>query len=335
MSFPSGHSKAPAESKPSPEVLSGPGYVCSAAEKAALALPCLRQKLFPRRALFAGPFIGEFGYELMQWQGFVRARRKHYAEAHVLTYPGRDYLYEGCVVHHHNADLRTAGYGYGRLSPNEAREMARRKADELGLRDYDIFDPSMLCTRYHKLLFWRQDFRIFEEQPVDGRVRHIAFHFRAVKKEGPDHAKNYSPERAAELVAECRGAGLEVICIGHPNYSICPAGAEDHRYVDLQKTVAAICSARVVAGENSGPMHLANLCGKATILWAQDQWRIDYSLRWNPFRVPIYVAANDSCQPDSQQVRAAITSALDDLKRRTEDFTRPAYQLPAQRIAPF
>jgi len=47
----------------------------------------------------------EFGFELMQWQGYVRARRAHYEQAHVITYPGRDYLYENCVVHYHDIRL--------------------------------------------------------------------------------------------------------------------------------------------------------------------------------------------------------------------------------------
>jgi ADP-heptose:LPS heptosyltransferase len=103
--------------------------------------------------------------------------------------------------------------------------------------------------------------------------------------------------------------------------------------VDLRQTVAAISTARTVAGENSGPMHLANLCGKPTILWAQDQWRIDYSLRWNPFRVPIYIAANDTCQPEPARVCLAILDALKDLRGRTDDFRRPCFTLPAQPIS--
>ncbi|MGH7994668.1 MAG: hypothetical protein ACREDQ_14190, partial [Limisphaerales bacterium] len=180
-----------------------PAYHYSAAEKLRLFLPCLRQRLRPKRNLFAGPFAGEFGYELMQWQGFVRARKPVYKSVHVLTYPGRDYLYEGCTVHHHNFNLKQAGYGYGRLGPGQARAMARAKAAEIGLRDYDVFEPSLLCTRHHKMFFWRQDFRLLDEPPMGGRIHDVAFHFRAVEKEGPDHAKNYNPSLADELAALC------------------------------------------------------------------------------------------------------------------------------------
>jgi len=310
-------------------------YVYRPAEKLRLFLPCLRQRLRPRRNLFAGPFAGEFGYELMQWQGFIRARRPLYEQVHVLTYPGRDYLYEGCRVHHHDIDLKNAGYWYGRLSPAQSRAMVEAKTVEIGLKDYDIFDTSLLCTQYHKMFFWRQEFRLFEEPMVTPENRDVAFHFRAVQKQGPDRAKNYDPSLADELAGLCLKQGLSVICVGHPDYAYCAKGCEDWRRTDLRESVAAIGSARLLAGENSGATHLANLCGRSTVLWANDQWRIDYSLRWNPFRVPIYTAANDTCQPDPQRVVRAIAEALNDLKNRTGSFQTPCYTLPAQPIANF
>jgi hypothetical protein len=310
-----------------------PNYCYSAGEKLRLFLPCLRQKLRPGRNLFAGPFAGEFGYELMQWQGFIRARRRCYKQVHVLTYPGRDYLYEDCRVHYHDIDLKSAGYWYGRLSPEEARRMARKKAAEIGLTDYDIFDTSLLCTRYHKILFWRQEFRLLNEPPPDGRTRDVAFHFRAIKKSGPDQAKNYDPAGADKLAELCLEQGLSVICVGHPEYAYCAKGCEDGRRLDLRESVAVICSARLLAGENSGATHLANLCGRPTVLWANDQWRIDYSLRWNPFRVPIYTAANDTCQPEPDRVCRAIMTSLKDLEARTDGFRKPCHRLTAEPIA--
>jgi hypothetical protein len=319
---------------PSPSSLpKNPAYVYSTGEKLKLLFSCLRQKTHPRTNLLAGPYVGEFGYELMQWQGFVRALRPRYQQVHVLTYPGRDYLYEGCQVHYHDIDLKSAGYWYGRLSPAEARSMADAKAVEIGLTDYDVFDTSLLCTRYHKMLFWRQDFRLLNEPAAGGRIYDVAFHFRAVQKEGPDHAKNYDPALADELATLCLAKGLSVICVGHPDYSYCAKGCEDLRRVDLRESVAAICSVRVLAGENSGATHLANICGRPTILWANDQWRIDYSLRWNPFRVPIYTAANKTFRPEPAHVLKAIVSALEDLRRRTNDFSRPCYTLPSQPIS--
>ncbi len=312
-----------------------PSYRYSTGEKLKLFFPCLRQKIRPRRNLFAGPYVGEFGYELMQWQGFVRARRPLYEQVHVLTYPGRDYLYEDCQVHHHNIDLKKAGYWYGRLSPAQARQMAEAKAAEIGLRDYDLFNTSLLCTQYHKKLFWRQDFRLLEESPLVRKPYDIVFHFRSVRKDGPDPLKNYPPALADELAKRCVERGFSVACIGHPDYSYCPTGCADHRSVDLRQTVAAISSAHVGVGEASGGMHLVNACGKPSIIWGEGQWRIDPALLWNPFRVPIYVVTIATWQPPPEELCNAIVNALTDLKAKTSDFTRPAYTLPAQRIADY
>jgi|GEM_PF-1059351 len=293
----------------------------------------LRQKSRPAKILIAGPYAGEFGYELMQWQGFVRARRPHYAATHVLTYPGRNYLYEDCTVHAHDIPLQSAGYGYGLLTPVKATAMAAALADNIGLSDYDIFHPALLCTRYHRSWLWKQDFRLFEEPPLPGRLHDVAFHFRAFTKKGPDQAKNYTPELANRLASLCLEQGLSVACIGHPDYALCAEGCEDLRRIDLAAGIQAINSARLVAGENSGPMHLANLCGKPTLLWANDPWRINYSLRWNPFRVPQFVAADNTSQPDPGLVCAAIRNALEELRRNTDGFTRPCYTFPARPIA--
>jgi hypothetical protein len=310
-------------------------YLYSAGEKLKLFVPCARQKFFPKRHLFAGPYVGEFGYELMQWQGFIRARRPFYKEVHVLTYPGRDYLYEGCRVHYHEIDLKNAGYWYGRFGPEEMKRMADAKAAEIGLKDYDIFNPSLLCTRYHKIIFWKQEFRLLQEPPLSEKLYDVLFHFRAVQKEGPDHVKNYSSEMADELIQRCLDKGLSVACYGHPSYAYCPKGCADLRNVDLQKTVAAISSAHAAVGEASGGMHLANACGKPTIIWGDGQWRIAPALRWNPFRVPIYVVTTTTWRPTPEQVCQSIVESLDYLRRRTDHFKKPCYTLPGQPIGNF
>ena len=310
-------------------------YHYSTGKKFELAFSCARQKFFPRRNVLAGPYLGEFGFELMQWQGFVRARRASYEQVHVLTYPGRDYLYEGCRVHHHDVDLKNAGYWYGRFGPAEMQRMADAKAAEIGLKDYDIFSPSLLCTRYHKALFWKQEFRLLEEPPLSEKYYDVLFHFRSVQKEGPDQEKNYSPELADELVRRCLDKGLAVACYGHPRYAYCPRGCADLRNEDLRQTVAAISSARLAVGEASGGMHLANACGKPTIIWANSEGHIAFALRWNPFRVPIYVMTTATWRPTPEDICRYIVKSLQDLRERTDNFKKPCYTTPAQPIGNF
>lgn len=300
----------------------------STAEKISGALADLKMRFFPARILVAGPYVGEFGHELMDWQPWVRAQVGRYAEVHVITYPGRDYLYPGCRVHYHGVALETAGYKHGRFTPAQLETMARAKAAELGLEKYDVMTALNVCTSYHQRFLLPAKFELLGQPPAAGQMRDVAFHFRQVKKEGPDQTRNYPLEMCDRVVAFCRERNLSFFCVGHPKYAYCPAGVEDRRSENLAASVSAICSARLLAGELSGPMHLAQLSGTAILIWADGQWRLDNCERWNFFRVPTYVVANDTHRPDPERVGTKIVEALADLRQRTNHFSLPAYTLP-------
>jgi len=297
-------------------------------EKIAGALADLKIRLFPRRKLVAGPYVGEFGHELMDWQPWVRAQVARYAEVHVITYPGRDYLYPGCRVHYHSVALETAGYKHGRFTPAQLEAMARQQASELEINDYDLMTALNVCTSYHQRFLLPCKFELLGRPPHTNQISDVAFHFRKVNKEGPDQTRNYPVELCDQVVEFCRARDLSFFCIGHPRYSYCPPGVEDRRTEELGASVAAICSARLLAGELSGPMHLAQLSGTAILIWAPGQWRLDNCERWNVFRVPTYIVANDTHLPEPGRVGRKILDALADLRQRTHGFSKPAYTLP-------
>jgi hypothetical protein len=207
--------------------------------------------------------------------------------------------------------------------------IAKDKARELGLQEYDIFNPSLLCTRYHKGLFWSQDFRLLQEPPLVSKPYDLAFHIRSINKVGPGPSKNYFPEMADALAGLCRDSGFSLCCIGHQDYAYCPAGCADLRNVDLRQTVAGVCSARLGVGGSSGAMHLMNACGMPTVTWGDAA-----CLRWNPFQVPIHMVSDSAWQPSPEEVHSTILKAFQELGARTNGFTVPAYTLPPQRISP-
>jgi hypothetical protein len=288
-------------------------YLYTLSDKIHGALEGLRLRFFPRPVLVAGPFVGEFGHELMEWQAWVRAQVSRHREVHVITYPGREALYPGCQVHAHDLPLEKAGYRFGRFKPAELKAMARAKASELGLKNYDILTSQHLCTRYHQRFILPSKFELLRRNPPDGLRRDLAFHFRWVKKEGPDQTRNYSLELCDMLAALCQKRGLSVCCIGHPRYSYCPPQVEDLRTENLKQSLDAISSVRLLAGELSGPMHLAQLCGIPILIWADGQWRLDTCEHWNIFHVPTFIVANDTHRPDPERVMSAIDRAMEKL----------------------
>ena len=292
----------------------GAAYQFTLGDKLAAALSAVRQRLFPRPILVAGPYVGEFGHELMEWQAVVRARVSAYDQVHVITYPGRDYLYSGCVMHYHDLKLEKTGYRFGRFTPRQLAQLAHAHARAAGLCNYDVLGPWLVCSSFIRRWIWREQFARLAEPPVGGRLRDLAFHFRNVDKEGPDRTRNYPLDLAEQLVRLCQQQGYEVCCIGHPNYSFCPAGVEDLRAVDLRASVAALCSARLLVGELSGPMHLAQLCCRPILIWADGQWRIETCLRWNVFQSPVFVLANDTFRPEPQRVKTLIDETIRQLR---------------------
>lgn len=257
---------------------------------------------FPKKVLLAGPYVGEFGHELVDWQGYIRNLRPRYKEVHVITYPGRESLYEDCVVHAHNISLEAAGYFYGNMSSSEITAYAKAKANELHLKNFDHFHTGLLPTRFHRRLLWSQKFIRFHE-PVDARGDFdIAFHFRAINKIGPDTTKNYNPNLACDLVASCMQAGWRVCCVGHPKFSLCPEGAVDFRSDHVRDAIRGFSNARVAAGELSGPIHLAMLCGTPIVTWVPGAWRLQGAYRRNPFEVPIHVVDTETTQVPAAKV---------------------------------
>ena len=312
-----------------PQASPGGFYKFTLRDKLKGVMDALRFRFFPRRVLVAGPYVGEFGHELMDWQPWVRAQVGRYQEVHVITYPGRDFLYPGCHVHYHEVALETAGYKHGRFSPAELTAMARQKAAALGLKKYDLMTAQHISTRTQQRYFMPAKYELLGRPMPVGEVRDVAFHFRKVNKTGPDQSRNYPVELCDQVVAFCRAQGLTFFCIGHPRYSYCPEGVEDRRTEDLATSVTALQGARLLAGELSGPMHLAQLAGIPLLIWAPDQWRLDNCEYWNVFQVPTYIVANDTHRPEPERVGRKIVEALADLRQRTGNFQRPSYTLPA------
>jgi len=64
--------------------------------------------------------------------------------------------------------LEKAGYRHGRFSPAELKLMARAKAEELGLKNYDILTPQALCTPYHRQFILPAKFELLRKDPLEG-----------------------------------------------------------------------------------------------------------------------------------------------------------------------
>lgn len=266
---------------------------------------------FRSKTLIAGPYAGEFGWELMEWQGWVRRLRKKYDHTVVISYAHREYLYEGCEFYAHDFELKNSGYAYGSLTKEKSVDIVEKRARKLGIKGYDWFAPHMLRRRV-KIMIGRQDYIKFYEPPVNGRKYDIVFHFRDFQRDDGDF-KNYPKRDADEIVQTCKDEGYAIACIGDTSLSYCPPAAHDMRSIELKETVRTISSSKLVVGGSSAPMHLASLCGIPIAVWIGPRADVmRYTDYWNPHKSKVFVVTDKTFQPDISEVLKVIRTAMAD-----------------------
>lgn len=111
-----------------------------------------------RKSVAFGPWIGELGWELNSWQGFVRkAARGRFADydVHVLTVPGRECLYKDvdATFHGHpkwfcDIDYSARAYATDYWTPKGPRIKDVKKYDGPFMKEY----AHRLLDEYKKIL---------------------------------------------------------------------------------------------------------------------------------------------------------------------------------------
>ena len=250
--------------------------------------------------LFAGPWLGEFGWELMSWQGFVRKLSRNYSKTMVFCPQGREALYADFAAEIISHSFRgTAECDGVREQPvwSEALEAASARAPE----GADHLLPLGFQPRA------RQEFIAFGKPSAAQQGPDVLFHPRG-RNFGT--ARNWERAKWEELLAGLSAAGYRLGCIGVRSATLDPAGDfADLRDLPLEKTMDHIASARLVIGPSSGPMHLASLCRTPHLVWTDagrymrgHTNRFKYESLWNPFATPVRVLDTYGFDPPVEAV---------------------------------
>lgn len=259
--------------------------------------------------LIAGPYVGEFGWEVTEWQGYVRALRPHFDRTVAISYQSSAHLYDGCEFWPHGFPLEKSGYGFGNSDPEILQSTTEKCIQDLDLTDVFCFTPFDLNTMM-RLSIGSQRHIVFYEPPTASGIFDIVFHFRHFERADGD-SKNYPKEDANWLTEELSRRSVKMACIGHPNLAYCPPACEDRRNADLQESIRTISGATVVVGGSSAPMHLASLCDKPIVTWIGPPADGDrFFGHWNPHQAPVELVTDQSFRPDRETVLGAIESTL-------------------------
>ncbi len=268
--------------------------------------------------IVAGPFLGEFGWEVAMWVPWLRWMREEMhasSEFVAICRPGHAGLYDNfadrTIEHDALPTIRTVDCanafvsGHGKLSTADYFGLAKlafsMKTDKVMKQNY----ISPLQLQYS----WPRD------QPPILRRHHHRFYGTPNQKESGwvvvharDAAKqperNWSITRWNELIEAIDAK--HVIAIGSLTESLCPDGCEDLRGKPLSEVLLAASKCEVGIGPSSGPMHLMNSCGTPVVWWSGNSKDLTrYSKHWNYEKLP-NVCAAESWNPIVDEVDVAV-----------------------------
>ncbi len=248
--------------------------------------------------LIAGPFIGEFGWELCAWQGVIRAMAPNYDKVMIYGKPGHQYLYEDFMDEYFEFEPQG-------VQPN------------MWMNEGTKF----MLPEFHKNACWikPQQFSLMANAPeqvffrygVNAERTAIAYHARSLDKYGSGYM-NWADDNWKELIE--RYPKTDVVCIGTKD-GASYLGGEDLRGASLEETCKVLSRAAVLVGPSSGAIHLGSLCATPHVVWSGHyRNKSRYEDLWNPFKTPVKAICPASSpwdgkilwQPEPYEIAAEI-----------------------------
>lgn len=267
--------------------------------------------------LFAGPWIGEFGWELFCWQAYLRKIAKQYDHITVCSRPGKEFLYQDFVhkflpFQPASEDVSMwANYGLDEnyinrifappldtiwLDPRKFLSTLSQERKKIpGLTVLEMFTPP------------DQEF-IAYGNPNKDKAFDIVIHARnrTDKKAWPE--KNWPIENWNALVTHF--SGMRIACVGHLSASNRIDGTIDLRGIPLNEVADVLASSKLCVGCSDGLLNFAALCKTPRLIWtikSEADKNIDrHSKCWNPFNIPVQMVIHDTWRPPSIQIIKAI-----------------------------
>ena len=220
--------------------------------------------------LYAGPWAGEFGWELCSWNPVLRHKAKSFDRVVVETVPGSEYLYEFAdeiVINPHRGDydmcsgkaanspaIPEGATVFGPMNHWKGGGRAEFRAIKTAKRD---------AARHIPEKVWR---RLGTEKPSHTADIMLAFRGPKTFKGRSFPEKVWPDDQSADLANMFLTAGYSVACYGGTDNYYAP-GTEDLRGLSLEALAGTLRQAKLAVGPSSGTLHLASLCQTPHVTW--------------------------------------------------------------------
>ena len=270
----------------------------------------IKKRLFAKaNTLLAGPWIGEFGWELFCWQGYLRARSREFERVIISSRPEMEPLYtDFCheFIPFTCNEPGVSGYknpGYKHCPDISAQRDFKEYISGEFYIGYNRHNPSLSSKA-----FLQQEFYKYGKHS-SSLAYDVVLHLRQTNKKNSARRNGWDlGEWNIFLDKLQQKATYKICCIGDINASGFLDGCTDMRGLSLNELFDLLASSRVIVGPSSGPMHLGALCGCPQVVWSgQRTNQYKYEKFWNPFSVPVKYIQDSDWKPCVEPV---LDSAL-------------------------
>ena len=253
--------------------------------------------------------MGEFGWQLMSWQGYVRKQAVGYDEVIVCGPSQHAALY---------ADFATQYIPYDTHGQRNCWWIKPRDNVEANMLDNMLAghhpgDRLRPMRRYHAEEQTFVPFGSAGAVPPERRFD-VIMHVRNPIGQHPEHA--WPKEHSAAVADGLLSHGYKVAATGVEAH--CPPGATNLLGLPLAQALDIYAAAQVIIGPCSGPIHLAALCKLPAIVWTDRRYwsmvgmtnRHRLERGWNPFKTTAVVIDDAEWLPAVSRIVESVTRFL-------------------------
>ncbi len=232
-----------------------------------------------KNRLYAGYFVGEFGWLLMRWQAKIRAMSKNYYHTVVGCEKSMRFLFADF------ADMFVDFENQNIPIENRNMWMANQQTypiDTIDEAEY-IVPSRQICLSGDNQKFIRYG-KKKRKHKTD-----VLIHARATNNLNTGY-RNWPVEKWDGLVWELKKHDVSVGCVGSHEGARYINGTVDYIGVPLSDLADIMASSKVLLSPSSGPAHFASLCGLKHVVWSDNKDKglygnFDrYKKDWNPLK---------------------------------------------------
>lgn len=260
-----------------------------------------------KKILLAGPWVGEFGWELFCWIGYVRRKSKEFDETIVLCRPDKIYLYEDFATKIINFDspFSKSNMWMGEIDENKLNNIIKNINYSYHLKPFNIgFGIDGNNDFYLSEEFKKQD-HIKYDSDVITKKYDILVHPR---NKIIGNKRNWNVDNWKLLIDKLKEKYSVALIGGDESFFI--DGVDDYRNVDIKSLVSLMKNSKLVVGQSSGPLHLASLVGTPHFVWSDSSNKLRYEKYWNPHETKVYFFDKEGWNPNTETIKNEIYQIL-------------------------